>query len=41
MIGKTGFRKDAAPEREIDLWEHVAKFYTYFTNKRVPSIDGR
>ncbi len=36
-----GFRKDAAPEREIALWERVAKFYTYFASKRVPSIEGR
>jgi hypothetical protein len=36
-----GFRKDAAPEREIALWEHVAKFYTYFANKRLPSIAAR
>jgi len=36
-----GFRKDANPEREIALWEHVTKFYTYFANKRVPTIAGR
>lgn len=36
-----GFRKDAAPEREIALWERVAKFYRYFADKRVPSIAGR
>ena len=36
-----GFRKDAAPGREIALWERVAKFYRYFADKRVPSIAGR
>lgn len=36
-----GFRKDAAPEREIALWEHVAKFYTYFSDKRLPQIEAR
>jgi hypothetical protein len=36
-----GFRKGAAPEREIALWEHVTKFYSYFASKRVPTIAGR
>jgi hypothetical protein len=36
-----GFRKDAAPEREIALWEHVTKFYSYFASKGVPTIEGR
>ena len=36
-----GFRKDANPEQEIRLWEYITKFYTYFANKRVPSIAGR
>jgi hypothetical protein len=36
-----GFRKDAAPEREIALWEHVAKFYAHFAGGRIPSPDAR
>jgi hypothetical protein len=30
------------PKREIALWEpHVAKFYRYFADRRVPSTPGR
>jgi hypothetical protein len=34
------FRRNAAPERKIAVWEHVTKFYTYFAEKRIATIAG-